>query len=335
MPRPEPRGQRMRRREFITLIGGAVAAWPLSAHAQQSGRLRQIGVLHSGSKSVAAVRIKSILSGLEAGGAPSDKLTIVARVADGDLALLQPMAVELVEQKVDLIVALGPASVRAARAATASIPIVAADLESNPLSTGFIAEIKRPGGNVTGVYLDSPDFSKKWLQALKEAIPQNSIVAVLWDSGVGRDQRNAVESAAAELNLTLIVLEVRVANDLERAIQSAKNQGAGGLTVLSSPIVAGNTKLLADLAMKYRLPAITLFAEFARDGGLMSYGPSIHAVIRQEGVMAAKILLGANPAETPIETPTRFEFVLNLQTAKALGLVIPAPTLLRADEVIE
>jgi len=245
------------------------------------------------------------------------------------------MAVELVEQKVDLIVALGPASVRAARAATASIPIVAGDLEGNALSTGFIAEIRRPGGNVTGVYLDSPDFSKKWLQALKEAIPQDSIVAVLWDSATGRDQRNAVESAAAELNLTLIVLEVRVANDLERAIQSAKNQGAGGLIALSSPIVGGNTKPLADLAMKYRLPAITLFAEFARDGGLMSYGPSIHAVIRQEGVMAAKILLGANPAETPIETPTRFEFVLNLQTAKALGIVIPAPTLLRADEVIE
>ena len=325
----------MRRREFITLIAGAMAAWPSSAHTQQPGRLRRVGVLYSGPKSVAAVRIKSILSGLEAGGLPSDKLTIVARVADGDPALLQPMAVELVEQKVDLIVALGPASVRAARAATASIPIVAGDLEGNPLSTGFIAEIRRPGGNVTGVYLDSPDFSKKWLQALKEAIPQNSTVAVLWDPATGRDQRNAVESAAAELNLTLIVLEVRVANDLERAIQSAKNQGAGGLIALSSPIVGGNTKLLAGLAMKYRLPAITLFAEFARDGGLMSYGPSILAVIRQEGVMAAKILLGANPAETPIETPTRFEFVLNLQTAKALGIVIPAPTLLRADEVIE
>ena len=151
----------MRRREFITLIGGAVTAWPLYAHAQQSGQLRQVGVLYPGPKSVAAVRVKSTLSGLEAGGLPSDKLTIVARVADGDPALLQPMAVELVERKVDLIVALGPAAVRAARAATTSIPIVTGDLESNALSTGFIAEIRRPGGNVTGVYLDSPDFSKK------------------------------------------------------------------------------------------------------------------------------------------------------------------------------
>jgi putative tryptophan/tyrosine transport system substrate-binding protein len=335
MPRGEPWGRPMRRREFITLLGGAVALRPLSARAQQSGRLRQVGVLYPGPKSVAALRIKSILSGLEAGGLPSDKLTIVARVAEGDPALLQPMAVELVEQKVDLIAALGPASLRAARAATTSIPIVAGDLESNPLSTGFIAEIRRPGGNVTGVYLDSPDFSKKWLQALKEVIPQNSLVAVLWDSGTGRDQRNAVESAAAELNLTLTVLEVSRANDLEPAMQTAKNQGAGGLIALSSPLVAGNTKLLADLALKHHLPAITLFAEFARDGGLMSYGPSIQAVVRQEGVMAARILLGANPAEMPIETPTRFEFVLNLITAKALGIAIPAPTLLRADEVIE
>jgi len=283
---------------------------------------------------VAALRIKSILSGLEAGGVPSEKLTIVARVAYGDPALIQPMAVELVERKVDVIIALGPAAVRAARAPTTSIPIVAGDLESNALGTGFFTEIKRPGGNVTGVYLDSPDFSKKWLQALKEAIPQNSMVAVLWDSATGRDQRNAIESAAAELNVTLTVLEVRLANDLERAMQTAKNQG-GGLILLSSPLVAGNTKLLADLAMKYHLPAITLFAEFARDGGLMSYGPSIQAVVRQEGVMAAKILLGANPAEMPIETPTRFEFVLNLITAKALGIAIPASTLLRADEVIE
>ena len=325
----------MRRREFITLLGGAVALRPLSARAQQSGQLRQVGVLYPGPKSVAALRIKSILSGLEAGGVPSEKLTIVARVADGDPALIQPMAVELVERKVDVIIALGPAAVRAARAATSSIPIVAGDLESNALGTGFFTEIKRPGGNVTGVYLDSPDFSKKWLQALKEAIPQNSMVAVLWDSATGRDQRNAIESAAAELNLTLTVLEVRLANDLERAMQTAKNQGAGGLILLSSPLVAGNTKLLADLAMKYHLPAITLFAEFARDGGLMSYGPSIQAVVRQEGVMAAKILLGANPAEMPIETPTRFEFVLNLITAKALGIAIPASTLLRADEVIE
>src|SRR5262249_11216640 len=168
----------MRRREFLLMASGATASWSLTAHAQQSGQLRQVGILYPGPKSVAQSRVTSILSGLQAGGMPSDKLTIVARVTDGDPTLLQPMAAELV----DRIMALGPGSLRAARAATTSIPIVAGDLESDPLSTGFIAENRRPGGNVTGLFLDFPDFSKKWLQALKEVVPQNSVVAVLWDS---------------------------------------------------------------------------------------------------------------------------------------------------------
>ena len=245
------------------------------------------------------------------------------------------MAADLVAGKVDLIFAIGPAAVRAARTATTNIPIVAGDLESDPLSTGFITANRRPGGNVTGVYLDFPDFSKKWLQALKETAPQISTVAVLWDPTTGRHQRQAVEAAAAELSLKVTVSEVRLRDDIERALQSAVSEGASGLVALSSPFIGGNTKLLADLALKYHLPAITLFTDFARDGGLMAYGPNIQTVTRQEGVIAAKILLGANPAETPIETPTRFEFVLNLKTAKLLGLVIPASTLLRADEVIE
>src|SRR5262249_47441550 len=137
-----------------------------------------------------------------------------------------------------------------------------------------------PAESVTGLFLDFPDFSKKWLQALKEVVPQNSVAAVLWDSTSGRHQRNAVEAAAAELNLTLAILEVRVSNDLEHAFQSEKDQRAGVLVALSSPLMGGNTKLVADLAMKYRLPAITLFAEFARDGGLMACGPSIQAVMR-------------------------------------------------------
>jgi len=323
----------MRRREFLGLVGGAAAAWKLPAHAQQSGR--QVGFLYTGPKPAAASRVTSFLTGLEAGGLFRDKVTIIARVTDGDPTLLQPMAADLANHKVDLIATLGPAALRAARAATNSISIVASDLESDPLRTGFIAANRRPGSNVTGVFLDFPDFSKKWLQALKEAIPQTSVIAVLWDPATGSDQRSAVEAAAIELNLTLVLLEIRVTDDLERALRSAKDQRAGGLVALSSPLIGGQTKLLAELAMKYHFPAITLFAEIARDGGLMAYGPSIQTVIRQQGVLAAKVLLGASPAETPIETPTRFEFVLNLKTAKALGIAIPASTLLRADEVIE
>jgi putative ABC transport system substrate-binding protein len=325
----------MKRREFITFLGGAAAAWPLTALAQQSGQLRQVGFLYPGPQAAAPSRVANFLTGLEAGGLPSEKVTIVPRVTGGDPALLEPMATELVARKVDLIWAIGPSAVRAAHAATTSIPIVAGDLESDPISTGFIAANRRPGGNVTGVYLDFPDFSKKWLQALKEAVPQISSFGVLWDPATGPHQRHAVEAAAAELGLKVAVLEVHVRNDLDRALQSAVRQGAGGLVALSSPFIGGSTKLLAELALKYRLPAVTLFTDFPRDGGLMAYGPNIQTVNRQEGVMAAKILLGASPAETPIETPTQFKFVLNLKTVKLLGIVIPATTLLRADEVIE
>ena len=326
----------MRRRDFVAFaVGGVASAWPLTALSQQSALMRQVGFLYPGPQTGAPPRVASFMSGLQSGGLPAEQVTIVLRVTGGDAALLGPMAADLVAGKVDLIFAIGPAAVRAARGATNNIPIVAGDLESDPLSTGFISAHRRPGGNVTGVYLDFPDFSKKWLQVLKETVPQISTVAVLWDPTTGRHQRQAVEAAAAELSLKVTVSEVRVRDDVERALQSAVSQGANGLVALSTPFIGANTKLVADLALKYRLPAITLFTDFARDGGLMAYGPNIQNIMRQEGVIAAKILLGANPAETPIETPTRFEFVLNLKTAKLLGLVIPGSTLLRADEVIE
>jgi putative ABC transport system substrate-binding protein len=323
----------MRRREFITFVGGA-AAWPLAARAQQSGR-QQIGFLYPGPQAAATSRIASFLSGLHAGGLPAEKVMIVPRITGGDPTLLGPMAADLAANKVDLIWTIGPAAAQAAHAATTTIPILSSDLESDPLGTGFIAAIRRPGGNVTGVFLDFPDFSKKWLQALKEAVPQIASVGVLWDSTTGPYQRRAVESAAAELGLKVAILEVGVRDDFDRALQSAIRQDVGGLVALSSPFIGGNIKQLADLSLKYHLPAVTLFTDFPRNGGLMAYGPNIQSINRQDGVMAAKILLGASPAETPIETPIRFEFVLNLKTAKSLGIVIPASTLLRADEVIE
>ncbi len=203
------------------------------------------------------------------------------------------------------------ASSRAGRTSPVSREVSSADLDEDRPGKrrAFLvqhhAANRRPGSNVTGVFLDFPDFSKKWLQALKEVVPQTSAIAMLWDPATGSDQRSAVEAAGVDLNLTLVVLEVRVTDDLERALRSAKDQRVGGLVALSSPLIGGQTKLLAELAMKFGLPAITLFAEFARDGGLMTYGPSIQAVIRQQGVIAAKVLLGSSPAETPIETPTR------------------------------
>jgi putative tryptophan/tyrosine transport system substrate-binding protein len=325
----------LKRREFITLLGGAAALWPLALRAQQPAGAFQVGFLYPGPQAAAPSRIAAFSSGLQAGGVGPEQVTIVPRVTGGDPALLAPMAADLVGRKVDLITATSPAAIRAAQAATHTIPIVAGDLESDPVASGFVASHARPGGNITGMFLDFPDFSKKWLEALKEAVPQASTIGVFLDPATGPTQLKAVEAASETLDVKLAIVEVRGTADVEPAFQSITRQGARALLMLSSPFVGGNTKLLAGLAATHRLPAVTLFPDFARDGGLMAYGPNLMAYFRQQGVMAGKILHGAKAAELPIETPTKFEFVLNLKTAKLLGLTVPASILLRADEVIE
>ena len=275
------------------------------------------------------------MAGLKAGGLQPDQISLVRRITGGDLGKLAPMASDLVERKVDLISAISPVAIRAAMTATKTIPIVAGDLESDPVAAGFVSSVAHPGGNVTGVFLDFPDFSKKWLEALTEAIPQLKNVALFWDPGTGKQQLSAVQSAADAMGITLERIEVRGRADAEAGFATASQQGAGAVLMLSSPFVGSATKMLADLAMAQRLPAITLFTDFARNGGLMAYGPDFAAFFREQGVMAGKILQGAKAADLPVETPTKFEFVLNLKTAKALNLPMPASLLLRADEVIE
>jgi len=273
----------VKRREFITLLGSAAAAWPLAARAQQA--TLQVGFLYPGPQAAASPRIAAYSSGLQAGGIRPDQVNIIARVTGGDAAPLAPMAADLVARKVDLIAAISPAAVRAAQAASATIPIVAGDLESDPVASGFAASITRPGGNITGVFLDFPDFSKKWLEALKEAVPQMAQVAVFWDPATGPMQRQAVEAAAQTLNLKLAILQVTTRADFEPALQSATQRGAEALVMLSSPVIGANSKLLAGLTLAHRLPAVTLFTDFARDGGLMAYGPNLLGILRQEGVM--------------------------------------------------
>jgi putative tryptophan/tyrosine transport system substrate-binding protein len=328
----------LRRREFITLTGAAAAPilLPRATAAQERGKILQIGFLYPGPEGAAASRMAAVLSGLETVGLRQhDQVAMIPRAAGGDLAKLAPMAGDLVARKVDLISAISPVAIRAAMAATSTIPIVAGDLESEPVAAGFVASIVHPGGNVTGVFLDFPDFGKKWLEALKEALPQVTNVFVFWDPATGEQQLNAVSSAAKALGITLDKLEVRGRADAEAAFAAARARRAGALVMLSSPFVGGNTNLVADLAQSQRLPAITLFTDFAREGGLMAYGPNLTAYFQQQGVMAGKILKGANPAELPVEAPTKFEFVVNLKAARALGLTMPASILIRADEVIE
>ena len=305
------------------------------ARAQQAKKVFQVGVLYPGLQAAMASRVAAIQSGLRAGGLSAEQFEIFPHTTDGNPALLTPMAADLVARKVDLICAQSSAAVRAARTLTDNIAIVAVDLETDPVAEGFIATPARPGGNVTGVFLDFPDFSKKWLEALKEAVPQLTNVAVLWDPAVGSYQLKSVETAAKTLGLTLVVQEVRRSDEFGSAFHSIVQKDVGAVVMLPSTIFGSATKLLADFVLKHRLPAVTLFSDFARNGGLMAYGPNLLGVVRHQGIMAAKILLGASPAVTPIETPTKFEFVLNLKTANALGLTIPAVVLLRADEVIE
>ena len=325
---------RIARREFVALIVGA-ALYQRDARAQQVAKVYEIGILYPGPQGAMPPRITAIRSGLRAGGLQVEQFEVVSRAAGGDPANLSSLAADLVSRNVDVICALSPAAVRSAKKATAKIPIVAIDLESDPVDAGFIASVTRPDGNVTGLFLDFRDFSKKWLEVLKEALPQLKIVAVLWDPATGPYQLKSVKAAAETLGITLVVLKVSRHGDLEPAFDATIEKNAGAVLMLSSPVIAADTKLLAGLALQHKLPSITLYSEFARDGGLMSYGPNLLGMIRQAGVMTAKILLGASPATTPIEVPAKFQFVLNLKTAKAIGLNLPPAVLLRADEVIE
>jgi putative tryptophan/tyrosine transport system substrate-binding protein len=325
----------MKRREFLGVLSGA-AAWPITSRAQQAHKIRTVGCLYPGPLAGAPPRITALLSGLRASGfrEPED-VAILARLTEGDPNKLAPMAADLVAQKVDLIIAIGPPALRALRAATSSIPIVAIDLESDPVKSGFVASINRPGGNVTGMFLDFPDFSKKWLEFLKEAIPNIAVVAVFWDPTTADPQVTAVQEAAKILNVKVATYEWRGRADVEGAFAFAKSHQADALLMLSSPFVGGNTKLLAERSIAARFPAITLFPDFAREGGLMAYGPNLLALFRQLGVLASKILKGQSPADIPVEAPSKFEFVLNLRTARLLDVPISTATLLRADEVIE
>jgi len=325
----------MHRRDFIVLTGGAIAGWPQYVRAQHSKRW-QIGFLYPGPKAAASQRIKAVITGLQASGLRlQDQFTIAPGLTDGNAALLGSTAAELLARPVDLIVAVGPAAVRAARDATSTMPIIAIDLESDPIVSGFIVSLARPGRNITGIFLDFPDFSKKWLELLNQAIPNASLIAIFWDPASGELQIRAAEAAANSLNLRTAMHEVGTSANLERAFQVANSQRADALLILPSPLVGGSSKSLAELSTAHRLPAITLFTDFARQGGLLAYGPNLLTSYRQLGVLIATLLKGAKAAEVPVERPTKFEFVLNLKAAEALGITIPPSILLRADEVID
>jgi putative ABC transport system substrate-binding protein len=326
----------MRRRDFITLLGGAATTWPLAARAQQLGKVSRIGFLFPGTEAIAPIRIAAFREGLRAAGyREPEQIELIIRVTGGDPTRVAPMAQELIERNVDILVPLSPAAVRATTSLTSTIPILAFDLETDPIGSGLVKSLARPGGNVTGVFFDFPEFSKKWLELMKETLPQLSKIGVLWDPATGLTQRRAIEAVAAVMNITLDVVEVRALADLNAAMAAAVRNPVDALVMLSTPLVGGSSQPLAEFTLQRRLPAVTLFPDFARSGGLMGYGPNINDGYRQLARMVAKTLQGDKPAELPVELPTKFELVVNLKTAKAIGIELPTSVLLRADEVIE
>src|SRR5215470_2911481 len=326
----------LKRRAFITLLCGA-AACPLAARAQQSAQRAKIGVLYPGLASALPARIAALRDALQAVGyREPDNVEFVVRSTGGDPTRIIPVAVELVERKVDVILAASLPAVNAARSATTTTPIVALDLESDPVNSGLIASLSRPGGQVTGIFFDFPEFSKKWLQLLKEAIPNLSGIAVLWDPATGPVQIKGVETAAEELKVKVEIMDVPGTSNLDDSIfAAASGKGVDAILMLSSAVIGGSLEYLAGLTLGLRLPAVTIFPDFARRGGLMAYGINALNLFRQSAPIVAKVLRGSKPGEVPAELPTKFELVVNLKTAKRLGIAFPTSILLRADEVIE
>ena len=325
----------MKRRDAIKLLGAAAASqlWPVSGHGQAR---KKIGFLYPGLSGPGKIRLQAFREGLREAGWGDAQVEIEARYAEGVVARNHTLAAELVAAKVDVLVPISFISVEAARAVTKTIPIVVGDLETDPIANGIAATLARPGGNITGVYFDFPDFSTKWIELLKEAMPRLSKVVVVRDPSSPSPQLKGIETAAGWLNIKLDgIIDATSLDELDAAFRAASEWKPDAVLILSSPLFGTNPGRVAELTTKYRLPAITLFPEFARVGGMMAYGVNLLGMFHQVGGMAGKVLSGAKPADLPIERPTKFELVVNAKTAKAFGVELPTSVLLRADEVIE
>ncbi len=325
----------MKRRAFLAVLGlGLFVGLPV-AGAQQAAGARRIGVLHLGSPPDPWV--EGLREGLrELGYTEGRNITIEYRWAEGRADRLPELAAELVRLPVDVVVTMAGPAVQAVKQRTASIPIVMA-VSGDPVGLGLVPSLARPGGNVTGVSLMSADLAAKRLQLLKEAVPRMVRVGVLFNpseppSGPEMEETRA---AAAVLGLTLQPLEARDAGDLERLFATASHERANGLITFAHTFAFSHRSRIAGLAAKHRLPAMYGWPEFVEAGGLMAYGPRLSDVLRRAAAYVDKILKGAKPADLPVEQPTRFELVVNMKTAKSLGLTIPPSILVRADQVIQ
>jgi putative ABC transport system substrate-binding protein len=333
---------RLRRREFITLLGGTAAAWPLAARAQQATKAALIARLHPGSAHDAAIAdgLRAFQHGMRAlGYAEGQTYRLEDRYSEGSPARLLALAAELVALKPDVIIAVADDAVRAAKDATATIPIVMAMATRDPVGAGYIASLARPGGNVTGFTGQVEELNAKQLELLRELVPGLTDVAIMYNSGspaVTRERLDQITQAGAALGLKIRQAGIARPTDWKTVFEALEAANVGGLMVLPEPAIMDQSRArIAEMALRHRLPTVFTFRMYVEAGGLMSYAQDLPDMHRRSATYVDRILKGAKPSDLPVEQPTKFELVVNLRTARALGLDVPATVLVRADEVIE
>jgi putative ABC transport system substrate-binding protein len=324
----------VRRREFITLLGGAAVAWPRAGRAQSTAKKPRIGWLVTGSPASYRFSLAAFREGLRAlNYVEGENIAIEYRWAHGDVGRLPELAKELVEQKVDIILAGGSIGAKIARDATLVIPIVAAGAGEGLVEWGLVKSLASPRGNLTGFMATFPQTASKRIQIMKEMMPNAKHAAILWNQNPWELQE--VKESAPALHIAFTFYQTQALVDLESALVAIARLNPDMLVVLNDPFMFTHRKKVTDAAGIARVPAIYGFREFADDGGLISYGPSVSDTYRRAASYVDKILKGANPAELPVQLPTKFELIINLRAAKSLGLTISERLLTVADEVIE
>lgn len=328
----------MRRREFVMSLGGVVAGWPLAARAQHSNHMRRLGVLHgSADNAQTQDRIAALLEGLRRlGWIEGQNLKIDYRSSLGTGGSISKSAAELVTLGPEVIVAGGSAPTEALLRVTRSVPIVFA-IVPDPLGAGFVKSLRRPGSNVTGFMQAEFNLSGKWLELLKETAPRVTQVAVLRDPTItaGIGQFAIIQSVSSSLNMDVSPVDIQNASQIESEIASFARSPDGGMILTTTPLALMHSGLIIDLAARHRLPTVYSTRSYAMRGGLISYGANFLDLYRRAADYVDRIFRGEKPADLPVQAPTKYELVINLKTAKSLGLTVPPTLLARADEVIE
>jgi putative tryptophan/tyrosine transport system substrate-binding protein len=327
----------VRRRAFITLVGGATVAWPLAARAQQAAKVYRIGFLGNSTAALEADLVGPFREGLrDLGYLEGQNILIEYRWAEGEYERFTALTAELIALRVDVIVTAGtPASLAVQKAAT-SIPLVMIAV-GDPVATGLVASLGRPGGNITGLTSISSEMAGKRLELLREVVPKLSHVAVLWNaaSPIQVIDERETRAAAQALGMKMLSLGVRSREEIEDALTTIVREQPGALLVLADRLFLHHRTRIMDFAAQRRLPGVHAYRELVEAGGLMSYGPSYADMHRRAASYVDRILKGSKPADLPVQAPVKFELVINLKAANALGLPIPPMLLGRADEVIE